>query len=242
MNLANAIITSKEICSLDENFQPRKGILNKTKIKELNYNNILLNYSYIDYDYSIKINVLETNENYYLGYSLDHLNELFEIGKKCRTNLDYKQLKNYKIPIIIEENEKKQDGYLYLTLVKTPINIISSELNFVCQKDFYETKINIFGFNEKKLEIKKIDENNYDICITTYKNIKMCKKLRCEKEIVLEIIYRNCRDLDNRCNKGCSYFFDKDCKKETCAYALIKSNDKKVILCFAEKEKDLELC
>ncbi|MEM5799551.1 MAG: hypothetical protein QXZ43_02715 [Candidatus Aenigmatarchaeota archaeon] len=242
INLANVIIMSPEVSSLDENNQPKKGIIDKEKLKSLSEKNKPLDCcDYIDYDYSLVVKIID--QNYNIGYSMNYLNELFNKGKKCKAHFDDEILKSYKFPLIIQDNEKKYNASFYLTLSKTPISFIATELNVACVKKNYENIINLYGFNKNSIKINKIDSDYYEICLTTYKKVDMCKKIKCENDISIKYISEKCNDnIKGKCENDCSYFFDQDCKENMCISALITSDEKGVKICFVEEEKDFLRC
>jgi hypothetical protein len=236
VNLANQIINS-EIASYDENNQPKKGVLSIKKLNEYNNKNKPLDCcDYIDYDYSIKI---VGNEIYNIGYNFNHLNELTNLGKRCKAISEIKILKNYKFPLVIEGNEK-ESASMSLALAQTPASMISSEVAVSCQRNTYENVISVFGFNKDSLKISKT-EDYYNICLTTFKGYEMCKKIECKKTIKLKVITK-CVDGDGKCPNNCGYVLDKDCKTNTCSIAKIKSSGDEVLLCLAGEEKELDQC
>lgn len=238
INFAHVAINSPDLASFDESMQPRKGVINKTKIKELSTKKELLNCcSYIEYDYYIEIVTDKTNENYYIGYPIKHLNELLKAGKSCGEKIQ--DLRKYKIPVVIDED--METASMYITLTKTPLSKIATELLVACKENEYENQINSYGFYKENFYIRKNGEF-YEICLTTFNNINICNKITCEKQIIKRVFINKCNDVDDKCIKGCSYFFDKECRKNFCTPMKIKSTSNEVILCFAETEKDLEQC
>jgi len=236
VNLANQILNS-DIASLDKNNQPKKGVLSKQKLAEVDNNNKPLECcDYLDYDYSIKIVGKQT---YNIGYNLNHLNELLNLGKKCKAIYEIKSIKNYKFPLVIEGDER-EPASMNLALAKTPTSMIATELSVGCQRNGYESMISVFGFNKDTLKLSKM-EDYYEFCITTFKGYEMCKRIKCEKTIKVKIL-TGCVDGDNSCPKNCGYVLDKDCKTNTCSLAKIKSSRDEVLLCFGGEEKDLERC
>jgi len=239
VNLANAVLMSKQIASLDESGQPKKGILDKTKLEVLNQANKPLDCcDYIEYDYSITI---KGTKEYQIGYNKNYLNELLNLGKKCKAEFDSAGVKTYKFPVVIEDSYRKYSASAYIALSQTPISKISKEVSASCLKDFYEKEIPVYGFNKNGFVINK-NMDFYEICISTYKDVQMCKKISCAKDIKIKIIDDKCKDIDDKCGEGCSYFFDKDCKTNTCSYGKIISDENEVIICFSSQEKDLEKC
>jgi len=236
VNLVNHILNS-ELASVDENNQPKKGVLSKQKLLEVNNKNKPLECcDYLDYDYSIKI---FGSEIYNIGYDSKHLNELFNLGKKCKAIYEIKTIRSYKYPLVLED-EEKEPASMYLTLAKTPTSIIATELAFGCQKNDYENTIAVFGFNKESLKFSKIGDY-YDFCLTTFKGYEMCKRIKCEKSIKVKVISA-CIEGDNNCPKNCGYVLDKDCKTNTCSLARVKSSKDEVLLCLGGEEKDLEHC
>ncbi|MBU5688471.1 MAG: hypothetical protein KQA31_03635, partial [Candidatus Aenigmarchaeota archaeon] len=111
INLANSIITESNIVSLDELGQKRKGIINITELEELeNLGEKLDCCEYIDYDYYANIKINSQNKNYIIGYSFNHLKELFQIQKKCNSYDDSKKIEKIKIPIIDQGKNKFYDA------------------------------------------------------------------------------------------------------------------------------------
>jgi hypothetical protein len=195
---------------------------------------------YLDYDYSIRIKT--EDEVYNIGYSLSDLKELTNLGKQCKSIYDIKTLKSYKFPLVLQDEDKKQDGSMYITLAKTPLTFISTEASVSCIKESYENTINIYGFNQENLKIINLGNGDYNICLKNFKETEMCKRIKCEKNIQIKKISENCINNDNNCGKDCGYVLDNDCKFNTCSFAKIKSKNNEVIICLAGKEKELERC
>jgi hypothetical protein len=236
VNLANQILNSN-LTVYDKNNQARKGILNKTKLVEIEKEKPMEFCDYIDYDYSIQI---VGDNKYNIGYDMKHLKELFSKGKKCGAIYE-NEIKNYKFPLIIQDdNGKKETAFMYLSLVKTPLSIISKELNIACNKDFYENIIVAFGFNKDDLKISK-NGDYFDFCIKTFKGYEMCKKIKCEKTIEI-IDLSKCKNYDGKCPRICNYVLDRDCHVDTCSNIKIRSSEKEVKICFWATKKESELC
>ncbi|MBU5688655.1 MAG: hypothetical protein KQA41_00290 [Candidatus Aenigmarchaeota archaeon] len=242
INLANSIITESNIVSLDELGQKRKGIINITELEKVsNIEKPLKCCEYVDYDYYANIKINSKNQNYLIGYKFNDLKELFQLEKICIKNTESKTLEKIKIPLIVQDQDKMYDASMEISLAKTPISYIATELNVACIKDNYQNTIPIYGFNQYHFWIEKKD-NTYTVCTRTYKDVFMCKDVFCEKNIKVKKIEGDCRNDDKKCLKGCSYFFDNDCKLESCGVAKIISKSNEVVICFANTEKELEQC
>ncbi|MFH8092609.1 MAG: hypothetical protein QXM38_01555 [Candidatus Aenigmatarchaeota archaeon] len=239
-NIANVIINSEEIVSADELLQPKKGVINKTKLVRLSGKNEPLQCcDYIDYDYYVEINI-KGEESYYLGYPINKLKDLLRIEKKCNALSEYKNLKTYKFPVVVEDINEIEPAYMYVFVAKTPLSNIATEILVACQQKKYESDFVTFGFNKNDLHISK-NGDYYQICIKTQGDLLLCKKFYCEKHIKTRE-FSKCIDNDNQCQKDCSYFFDKDCKKNQCTFMKVKSENDEVVLCFSENKKELERC
>lgn len=194
INLLHAIATSSDIVVKDSNNQPMKIILDRQKIIDASTKNEELECcNYYDYNYFLEITDFRTGESWVIGSPSSDLNKFFKNGKKCEVISKDKELAAYSIPITIYNGTNINPGMMKVRLIKTPLSNIAYYSAIACMKENYETTFNVYNLTKDSsgIKVSRNDSNEYEICILTDNNNKMCKIIECNISIEEKYLLTN---------------------------------------------------
>ncbi len=184
INILNVIATSSDLVVKDTNNQPEKAVISKEKLIEIRDSKKELDCcSYIEYDYSLQVKNLKTEESFDIGFPAVSIKNFFEQGKKCKQIPGEKFLRTYSIPVVIADgNNERYPAEMKINLVKTPLSNIANNLAIACSKNKYSNDISIYELMQTSdgIKIEKISStNNYKICILSSDGTELCKVISC---------------------------------------------------------------
>ncbi len=190
IDLMHAITTSSSIVEKNHQGENLKIILNKDKImieQNIYPKRELKGFSYLDYDYSLEIEDLQTKEVWNLGFPKKEIENFVNREKKCQENENV--LASKSIPVVIKNGDNKNPGLIRMILAKTPISELAYQISALCALPNFVNMgskgVIVYGLQNSKdnINIIKISDDQYDLCVKSENSVELCKEMKCPIEV-----------------------------------------------------------
>jgi len=188
IGLLNMVAASSSLLVKDSDGLPQKLIFSKAELDATvgNEDEIMETFSFLDYDYSLKITA--ERDNWQLGFNREELKELFNRGKDCGRIPTNKNYGKSTILIAVDKGEEIVPGEANVMLIETPLSDIAYQLSVACVSDKFKKEIRFYGLKTCEGVVGgcgiMITDNKpkYEICVYSESGA-MCKQINCELDI-----------------------------------------------------------